>query len=123
MAVSQKTKQIVWERSGGLCERRLANGRQCMAPAVDQHHIIPKGMGGRKGVMKVLFDKPDNLMNICRSCHSCVSMWNEDATGLVPGKEFRTALKAGDTSEALRILKGGKDGNKETGTGGTAEMS
>lgn len=106
MAVTEKTKRLVWERSDGLCERRLVNGRQCMALAVDQHHIIPKGMGGRKGVMKMLFDLPDNLMNTCRNCHGCVSMWNEDATDLVPGKEFRTALRDGNTNEALRILKG-----------------
>jgi len=36
----------------------------CAAPAVDIHHIIPRGSGGSK-----LRDTKENLMALCRSCH------------------------------------------------------
>jgi len=66
-----------------------------MAPVVHQHHIVPKGMGGRHGPMKVLINDERNGMAVCRSCHDSVSFWNEDAADLVPGKEFRRDLAAG----------------------------
>jgi 5-methylcytosine-specific restriction endonuclease McrA len=36
----------------------------CGTVAVDVHHIIPRGMGGRKGA-----NHPDNLIALCRTCH------------------------------------------------------
>lgn len=35
----------------------------CGRPAVDIHHIIPRGMGGGER------DTIDNLMALCRECH------------------------------------------------------
>lgn len=40
-----------------LCEN-------CNAPAVDIHHLEPRGMGGSKNK-----DVIDNLMALCRNCH------------------------------------------------------
>ena len=34
------------------------------APIVDVHHIVPKGIGGRKGA-----DDVENLIGLCRECH------------------------------------------------------
>ena len=36
----------------------------CGAPAVDIHHIEPRGMGG-----KIDRDSIDNLIALCRCCH------------------------------------------------------
>ena len=36
----------------------------CAEPAVDIHHIIPKGMGGNPKA-----DCIENLIGLCRSCH------------------------------------------------------
>ena len=88
--------EYVLRRSGGLCERKLPDGRRCLAPAADFHHIVPKRMGGRKGLFRKLFDDPRNIMAACRPCHDCASSWNEDAASLVPGAEYRQALEAGD---------------------------
>jgi len=37
----------------------------CDTTAVDIHHIEPRGMGGSKEK-----DTPDNLMALCRECHT-----------------------------------------------------
>lgn len=36
----------------------------CNAPAVDIHHLEPRGLGGSKSK-----DVIENLMALCRSCH------------------------------------------------------
>ena len=36
----------------------------CKAPAVDIHHLEPRGMGGSRNK-----DVIENLMALCRSCH------------------------------------------------------
>jgi len=52
----------------------------CTAPAVDIHHIEPRGMGGSK-----LKDFIENLMGLCRNCH-------DDAEGHVYTKEELVAI-------------------------------
>lgn len=37
----------------------------CDTTAVDIHHIEPRGMGGSKSK-----DDPENLMALCRECHT-----------------------------------------------------
>jgi len=37
----------------------------CTSPAVDVHHLIPRGMGGSKTK-----DHIENLMGLCRKCHN-----------------------------------------------------
>jgi 5-methylcytosine-specific restriction endonuclease McrA len=37
----------------------------CQAPAVDVHHIKARGMGGSKSK-----DTLENLMGLCRACHT-----------------------------------------------------
>jgi len=85
----------ILERSGGLCERKLPDGKRCFAPAVDAHHIVPKKMGGRKGIWILAVNDERNGMVVCRGCHDTVAGWNPDATDLVPGKEFREILRKG----------------------------
>lgn len=42
--------------------------RLCPQPAVDPHHIIPKGMGGGQR-----YDVADNIAGLCRACHDLVT--------------------------------------------------
>ncbi len=100
------TRQRIIERSGGLCERKLPGGNRCLCQAVDIHHIVPKGMGGRKGVYRELIDDERNGMACCRGCHTDVGCWDNDADSLVPGAEFRAALRTGKGLEALRPMGG-----------------
>ena len=76
-----------------------------MAKATDNHHIVPKGRGGRHGLMKQLIDSRFNRMDVCRSCHQAVPFWDDKATNHVPGEEFREALKKGEALRAEEILK------------------
>lgn len=69
MAFSKKTKETVWRRASGLCERILPNGKRCLAPGAEYHHIKLKGMGGRKGEMKKKIDALDNCLLVCIECH------------------------------------------------------
>lgn len=102
MSFGKYVVEKVQLRSGGLCERQLPDGRRCLAPGAEHHHIVLKGMGGRKGEMKKLIDSEENCMVICLSCHRQRHEghgWNEDAADLVPGKEFRERLKKGGKIE------------------------
>ena len=60
--MDKKTIDIVMERSGGLCE-------SCGAMGANIHHVVFKGLGGRKGRMKKELDQPDNLKVLCLVCH------------------------------------------------------
>ena len=95
---SAEVQFMVWERSGGLCERKLPTGQRCFAPGADYHHIILKKMGGRHGEMKKLINSEENCMLVCLGCHQQrheAPSWNEDADELVPGRDFRDRLKRG----------------------------
>jgi len=48
----------IGEQDTPLCE-------MCGSPAVDVHHIEPRGMGGSKTK-----DYIENLAGLCRSCHN-----------------------------------------------------
>jgi hypothetical protein len=52
-------------------------------------------MGGRKGVMRELINDERNGMDVCLRCHKSASSWNADAADLVPGEDFRQALRTG----------------------------
>jgi 5-methylcytosine-specific restriction endonuclease McrA len=93
-----KVRREIFERASGLCERKLPNGKRCLAPATEAHHIIPKRMGGRKKSLP-LFDDKRNGMAACRPCHVAEPFWNEDAADLVPGKEYREWLKKIDRGD------------------------
>jgi hypothetical protein len=40
--------------------------------SLEQHHVIPKRMGGRHGKAKAESESPDNLVTLCRVCHAAV---------------------------------------------------
>jgi len=46
-----------YRQTHDTCER-------CYAPAIDVHHILFKGMGGRSRD-----DRDSNLIALCRNCH------------------------------------------------------
>ena len=98
MSFSKKVTQSVFDRSGGLCERKLPAGRRCMAPGSEFHHIVLKKMGGRQGEFKKLADSETNCMVVCLVCHRERhegSGWNEDADEFILGREFREKLRRG----------------------------
>ena len=102
---SLKVKQKILDRSGQLCERKLPNGKRCLARVSDIHHIVAKKMGGRKGVYREAINDERNSMAVCRKCHDMASMWNPDATELVPGGDFRTALVVHKGMESFYPLR------------------
>ena len=69
MAFSKRTKEFVWQRASGLCERVKPDGKRCLAPGAEFHHILLKKMGGRKGGVKKKIDALDNCMLVCLECH------------------------------------------------------
>ena len=61
ITASQRLRVLA--RNGGRCV--LCNSRK----AVEVDHIVPRGMGGRKGIEKVLNDADTNLRGLCKACH------------------------------------------------------
>jgi 5-methylcytosine-specific restriction protein A len=55
----QRQRQRRLERSNGLCERCLDDGRVTVATVVD--HVVPLARGGE--------DVDDNTRNLCDPCH------------------------------------------------------
>jgi 5-methylcytosine-specific restriction endonuclease McrA len=56
---------MVYLESRGLTKTDFIGCEVCGRPASDIHHIQPRGMGGSK-----LRDTPDNLIALCRPCHT-----------------------------------------------------
>lgn len=56
---------MVYLESRGLSETDFIGCEVCGVVASDIHHIQPRGMGGSK-----LRDTPDNLIALCRPCHT-----------------------------------------------------
>lgn len=84
MAFSQKVKDEVARRSGGLCERILPNGKRCFGHATQYHHKELKGMGGRHGEAKVFSDSVANCLHTCTPCHDDRHLqggWKGDGSG------------------------------------------
>lgn len=52
-------KAVIRQRSGGICEARLAG--VCITQATDAHHVILRSRGGGH--------EPSNLKHLCRPCH------------------------------------------------------
>ncbi len=52
------TKIALRKRSEGICEV-VISGRRCSSQAVDPHHLLPKGRGGKNNL--------GNLLHVCRS--------------------------------------------------------
>lgn len=93
MSFSIAVREAVWERSSGLCERKLLTGQRCLAPGAEFHHIVLKSHHGRK--MRVLIDSKENCMLTCLNCHRerHDGVWNEDADDLVPGLDVRRSVE------------------------------
>jgi len=96
MAFSREVKEAVLRRSSGLCERKLPNGQRCLALGAEFHHIVLRSRHGKR--IKKLADSEENCMLICLTCHRNRHDgvgWNADADSLVPGADFRLALREG----------------------------
>ncbi|NTU49575.1 MAG: HNH endonuclease [Desulfobulbaceae bacterium] len=52
-------------RAAGIKEGEFIPCEVCGLPAVDLHHIESRGMGGSKTK-----DNPENLIALCRLCHT-----------------------------------------------------
>ena len=55
----------IYLASRGLSQTDFIGCEVCGLVASDIHHIQPRGMGGSK-----LRDTPDNLIALCRPCHT-----------------------------------------------------
>ena len=98
LSFSLAVREKVWDRAGGMCERKMPTGQRCFAPGSEFHHIILKKMGGRQGKFKELSDSEANCMLVCLGCHKerhDGAGWNDDAAELVPGREVRDRLEKG----------------------------
>jgi hypothetical protein len=68
-------KRFTYERTGGLCERCIEEGKAAgipegyITPGVDCHHIVPWETGRTMEEVKRLCFNPDNLRLLCVSCH------------------------------------------------------
>jgi len=56
-------------RSGGVCEIARPG---CLGRAVDPHHRVLRGSGGRRGAARLASDQLANLLHVCRACHEWV---------------------------------------------------
>lgn len=74
----QMVKQVVWQRTGGLCERCIEEGKAAgvpegwLTPGVDCHHIRPvegaKALEVPDGMIARCYD-PNNIRLLCVACH------------------------------------------------------
>ena len=78
MAVSEKTRKIVWARSGNrcaICRRELVPAQSTNTKASvigDECHIVAREPGGPRGVSALTTeqrDEPDNLVLLCPNDH------------------------------------------------------
>ncbi|TKG67028.1 hypothetical protein [Prauserella endophytica] len=71
--IPKRVKDRVKERSGGICEARVA----CQgAQAVQIHHRRPRGMGGSRVPGT---NEASNLLHLCLECHLWVEKHRLDA--------------------------------------------
>ena len=69
MTISSAVAKAVWDRAEGLCEG-IRDGARCYSSVqLGKHHIIQRGMGGRKGRAKKESDSMENLQLLCERCH------------------------------------------------------
>lgn len=96
--IPPKVREAVTERSGGVCER-------CgIAPAAEQHHRRPRGMGSTKRPESNL---PGNLLALCANCHRWVENNRTKAycDGLLLGQNETPSLAAVSYRGTLVLLK------------------
>lgn len=94
-AVPPSVRRALKERSGGLCEARLAD---CRGQATDPAHRDGTGSGGRRGAAKVAHDRLSNLTDLCRSCHQ----WTHN--NIAKAEALGLMLRTGDVPEETPVL-------------------
>jgi 5-methylcytosine-specific restriction endonuclease McrA len=71
----QEIKRYTFQRTGGLCERCIEEGRAAgipegyITPGVDCHHIVPWETGRAMEEVKRLFFDRNNIRLLCIPCH------------------------------------------------------
>jgi 5-methylcytosine-specific restriction endonuclease McrA len=71
----QEIKRYTFQRTGGLCERCIEEGRAAgtpegyITPGVDCHHIVPWETGRTMEEVKRLFFDRNNIRLLCIPCH------------------------------------------------------
>ena len=71
----QMVKRIVWQRTGGLCERCIEEGKAAgvpegwLTPGVDCHHIVPVESAKTEQEMERLAYDVSNIRLLCVACH------------------------------------------------------
>ena len=74
MTTPSAVAKAVWDRAEGLCEG-IRDGKRCYSSVqLGKHHIIHRGMGGRKGRAKKESDSADNLLLLCPECHNRIHL-------------------------------------------------
>lgn len=71
----RELKRFTYERTGGLCERCIEEGKAAgipegyITPGVDCHHIVPWETGHTMEEVKRLFFDRNNIRLLCIPCH------------------------------------------------------
>jgi hypothetical protein len=63
MSFSDKVKLQIYDAAGGACTMCYR------VRPYENHHVILKGMGGRKGEEKKKINQADNGLLVCHVCH------------------------------------------------------
>ena len=69
-----EVKRVVWQRTGGLCERCYQDGIEqtgepWLTPGVDCHHIVPVESAKTEQEMERLAYDVSNIRLLCVACH------------------------------------------------------
>ena len=100
LAISQKTKRIVYDRDEGLCVI-------CHCPGLPEAHYIPRSRGGL-GIEQ-------NIVTMCRDCHRAMDQGDGETTSKLHNmvRDYLSSHYDGWTEEALIYQKGDHNGSEK----------
>lgn len=80
-------REALERRSGCICEVAQP---ACLGRAVDPHHRVLRGNGGRRGAARQVSDQLSNLIHTCRACHEWIHEHpaaSREAGWMLPGRD------------------------------------
>lgn len=99
LAISQKTKRIVYDRDEGMCV-------VCGRPGLPEAHYVPRSKGGL-GIEQ-------NIVTMCRACHRDMDQGNREVMESIRTivKDYLAAHYQGWSEEDLIYKKGEQTNGK-----------